>query len=963
MNKKHPPLVSVIIPVYKVERFLKRCLDSVLNQTLTDFEVICVNDGSPDKCDVILGEYAARDKRIHVITQENQGLSVARNNGLKAACGKYVYFCDSDDYIHPQLLEITCSLAERHQAEMVSFGLQRVGEAERIEPQDISLSSIQYKVTDEPLWFFKKRCRWKIHVNTWSKLYLRQFIQDTLFRPGIYFEDYPHTAITLLHHPKTVIIREALYYYTYNQESISNMALTPKHIRDYGIGLSLIEAVYRQGNPKEYRFIIRELFSNILKQQLNAISKSEADRQECLWRVFAEELRDLDAKGCIQLRGNKLKRYFIYKKLIEKERTMAAIQVAFCVNDGYINQLGTVLISLLKSNPKQRFEAYILSSDLSDQSRRRLSKIKMVFPNIDLRFISVDETAFKGLNLTINYISKETFYRYLIPNLIPDVDKILYLDADLIVKGDLSALWETDLGDCYLAGCSDTYIEKLGYKNKIGLKADELYINAGVLLMNAKEMRRQGVGEALIKETKALSGRITYQDQDVLNLVCRNKIKQVDGIYNFTMEDIKSAKEKIKRAVVIHYTGAKKPWNTDKVRLKSVWRKYAKAADTILSRKIKVGLLIDEFFGGAGTAFGGYGFLARQYVARYIPDEDIQMDVLLGRGKRPLCATKYHEDNIDLYKLPKFHFASRWWLKRRKYDIYLSIELTTDWVLKHETNPNVKLILWIQDPRPRSAWDNVIDTMRSIKDPCFFSPGVYRTVHEWAMAGRVRFISQGYSLNPLALELYNLPENTPIRYLPNPIDLDQDYQLDLSQKKKQVIFLGRLEAQKRCWLFCEVAKRMPEYEFYVLGQFFRYQEDNKRMLAPYMNGDIPNLHFIGHVDGEQKKKMIRESRILLSTAIWEGIPISWLEALSYGTVLVSDLEREELAARFGMYIGTVPGDGFEGVDKFIPAIRSLMEDDRLYLEKARSAIEYIRKTHGITCFQNNMKKVIWEVME
>lgn len=85
MNKNHPPLVSVVIPVYKVERFLGRCLDSVLNQTLTDFEVICVNDGSPDKCGIILDEYARRDKRIRIITQENQGLSAARNNGLKAA--------------------------------------------------------------------------------------------------------------------------------------------------------------------------------------------------------------------------------------------------------------------------------------------------------------------------------------------------------------------------------------------------------------------------------------------------------------------------------------------------------------------------------------------------------------------------------------------------------------------------------------------------------------------------------------------------------------------------------------------------------------------------------------------------------------------------------------------------------------------------------------------------------------
>ena len=215
-------------------------------------------------------------------------------------------------------------------------------------------------------------------------------------------------------------------------------------------------------------------------------------------------------------------------------------------------------------------------------------------------------------------------------------------------------------------------------------------------------------------------------------------------------------------------------------------------------------------------------------------------------------------------------------------------------------------------------------------------------------------------MNPLAMELYNLPKDTPIQYLPNPIDLDMNFEFDVRKKKKQVIFLGRLEAQKRCWLFCEVAKRMPEYEFFVLGQFFRYQEDNKRMLAPYMNGDIPNLHFVGHVDGEEKKKLMRESRILLSTAIWEGIPISWLEVLSYGTVLVSDLEREDLANKFGIYVGEIPGDGFDGVDKFIPAIREMMENDNLYKEKAKSAIEYVRKTHNIPRFINDLRTVIYD---
>ncbi|MGI2120105.1 glycosyltransferase family 2 protein [Shewanella oncorhynchi] len=97
---KMQPIISIIIPVYKVERFLARCLDSVLAQTYSDFEIICVNDGSPDNCGVILAEYEKNDNRIKVINQVNQGLSVARNTGLDFARGNYICFVDSDDAIH-----------------------------------------------------------------------------------------------------------------------------------------------------------------------------------------------------------------------------------------------------------------------------------------------------------------------------------------------------------------------------------------------------------------------------------------------------------------------------------------------------------------------------------------------------------------------------------------------------------------------------------------------------------------------------------------------------------------------------------------------------------------------------------------------------------------------------------------------------------------------------------------------
>ncbi len=375
----------------------------------------------------------------------------------------------------------------------------------------------------------------------------------------------------------------------------------------------------------------------------------------------------------------------------------------------------------------------------------------------------------------------------------------------------------------------------------------------------------------------------------------------------------------------------------------------------------KVALLIDEFFGAAGTAFGGYGLLARNYIAKYIPGDSFSVDVLLDmKGEGGVEEEKV--DGVSVFKLPSDKSFVRDWLAKKDYDVFFSIELT--WpsyeILDCLADIDKKLVLWIQDPRPKSAWDGVIDTMQSIKDPSFFFQPVYDLVRRMTEQGRVEYISQGYTLNPLALELYNIPTSTPIRYVPNPINIDEGYEFDINRKKRQVIFLGRLEAQKRAWLFCEVAKRMPEYDFFVLGRMFRHMEDNERMLAPYMKGDIPNLHFLGHVDGEKKEKLIRESRLLLNTSIWEGIPISWLECLQYGTPVVSCIDNERLASRFGAYVGNINGDGFDSVDLFVPEIRKLMEDDELYAKKAAAAIKYVRETHNIGRFRKDVRSVLAE---
>ncbi len=120
--------VSIIVPVYNVEKYLKRCLDSLISQTLKDIEIICVNDGSKDNSDKILEEYARKDSRIIIINQENQGISVARNNGMDIAKGKYVGFVDSDDWVDSDFFEKLYNAAEKNNAQMAVCSIIRLNE-------------------------------------------------------------------------------------------------------------------------------------------------------------------------------------------------------------------------------------------------------------------------------------------------------------------------------------------------------------------------------------------------------------------------------------------------------------------------------------------------------------------------------------------------------------------------------------------------------------------------------------------------------------------------------------------------------------------------------------------------------------------------------------------------------------------------------------------------------------------
>ena len=147
--------VSVIIPVYNVEKFLRDCIESVINQTLSDIEIICINDGSPDNSIDILNEYASIDPRITVISQENRGLSVARNRGMRLAKGKYLYFIDSDDkLLDPDALEVLYTKAEEKRYERCLY-FELDGTTYLLDSIDKSLKAVDIEKLDRNLFIFK----------------------------------------------------------------------------------------------------------------------------------------------------------------------------------------------------------------------------------------------------------------------------------------------------------------------------------------------------------------------------------------------------------------------------------------------------------------------------------------------------------------------------------------------------------------------------------------------------------------------------------------------------------------------------------------------------------------------------------------------------------------------------------------------------------------------------------------
>lgn len=283
--------VSVIIPVYNAENFLARCLDSLRAQSFSDWEAICVDDGSKDGSAAILDGYGESDPRFRIMHKSNGGVSQARNDALELVSGEFLMFVDSDDFLHPQAMEICVAAALRDKSDLVAFTYDRgfrtrlairhflgLGDPSTFRFRRYCPETVESRFTRDIFDWVTERSdgkvpggpkRWAIkHCQPWRCLYRSSAVRHIRFIKGIIYEDFPWWSEVLLNIGSATIINLPLYYYYPNQTSYIASAQQQYRIRSLKTAIAAATELYGRKAGKSQLEAWQERFLEPFSEKL-----------------------------------------------------------------------------------------------------------------------------------------------------------------------------------------------------------------------------------------------------------------------------------------------------------------------------------------------------------------------------------------------------------------------------------------------------------------------------------------------------------------------------------------------------------------------------------------------------------------------------------------------------------------------------------------------------------------------
>ena len=524
MNEK----ITVIVPVYNVEHYLDKCLDSLINQTYKNLEIIVINDGSTDNSGAICQEYARKDNRIIYIEKENSGLSDARNVGLDKMTGSYVTFVDSDDWVELDYVEVLYNKIIEYEVDISVGNYYSYNEDEKLFYFHMSADSYYEKVYDnvsifENLYESKEMKNFAL-ISACGKLYKAKLFDYIRFDKGKLGEDgYFNQKIYLLVE-KIVYINQGLYAYRQRNGSITK-TWTEKWMHALVDAMSeRITLLANMGYPLEKHLAV-------YRQMLEV---SLANGQ-------ASGLSDTATYKEFEMKGTLLNQLSIQEKNEKKAIVLAA-------NHAYAEQVVTTIKSICYHNRSIRF--YLINSDFPNEWFKQLNKRLERYDSeiINCRVTSEQISRYK------TDISYTVFLRYFVSDFVKE-DKALYLDCDLVVTKNLDNLFETDLQDYPLAAVRD-YGGRVYYGREM--------FNAGVLLINNRLWKQENMSQRLIDLTNEWHDKVDQADQSILNMLFENRWIEMEFDNNhvvihkqFTDYELPAGQD---YPGIIHYLSHRKPW-------------------------------------------------------------------------------------------------------------------------------------------------------------------------------------------------------------------------------------------------------------------------------------------------------------------------------------------------------------------------------------------------------------------
>ena len=582
--------ISVIIPCFNQEKHIRECLDSIINQNYGGYEIIAVDDGSSDGTPQILGEYARKNNRIKVLTGRNMGAGAARNFGMRAAKGDFLFFMDSDDFLEAGAFEAFLRISRDVTADIYFFNFKtyddktgKYDEKVMFQKQDRKIyckgESLGYSVVnfEEKKEFFL----WS-YVAPWNKIYRREFV----FENGLGFDEIFSTNdrtfyFSSLVKSKSVVTvdRILINYRINNADSLTgsyNGFKFENRRRAYESSLKWIDKGDR---------LLSETFFKV--SVLDFVSFYQRTRGAERYDVFIKTMqffKSMDVDGIPTARDVSDKIGFYYSLFCRSDYLLGVeagkiLPIVMAANDKYLPYLSVTLESIIENSSDGFFyDVYILHTGISE-----LNKIKicnMGGGNIHVRELDVSSLV-KSLPLySKGHFSVEMYYRILIPELLWQYEKVLYLDCDTVLNTDALDFFSLDMGGAVIGAVQNPLDEDMrGYVTReLGLCAEE-YFNSGMLLIDTELFKEADIKNKCF-ELLSTSRRLACPDQDVLNLSCRGTCAYFGEEWNFQSGNVLYNTEykyaALDRLKLIHYTTGNKPWNTEGFALSELFFRYAR---------------------------------------------------------------------------------------------------------------------------------------------------------------------------------------------------------------------------------------------------------------------------------------------------------------------------------------------------------------------------------------------------